>query len=203
MTSVTALHPFHRLGSWLLLVLAVQCLAPALMAGLLLTLPLAGRASLQRWRGLMMRMRWLMLTLIMILGWSVAGEPLWAPGFVPPPSVEGLQDALTQLLRLSLVLAAVAILVSTTALPELMAGCRSLLFPFSVLGLNVDRAVVRLSLVLQYSESAPHAGWSDWLATPPEEAAMRSVELPSSEPVWQDRLVLGASAVFLVMAYLA
>lgn len=203
MTSVIALHPFHRLGSWLLLVLAVQCLAPVFMAALLLALPLAGRGSLLRWRGLMMRMRWLLLALIVILGWSVAGEPLWAPGFVPPPSVEGLQDALTQSLRLSLVLAAVAILVSTTPLPALMAGCRSLLHPFSVLGFNVDRAVVRLSLVLQYSESAPKAGWREWLAKPAEEEAVRSVDLPSPEPVWQDRLVLGVSAVFLLMACLA
>jgi energy-coupling factor transporter transmembrane protein EcfT len=173
------------------------------MAALLLALPLAGRGSLVCWRRLMMRMRWLMLTLIVILGWSVAGEPLWAPGFVPPPSVEGLQDAMTQLLRLSLVLAAVAILVSTTPLPVLMAGCRSLLLPLSVLGLNVDRAVVRLSLVLQLSESAPQTGWRDWLATPPEEVTMRRVELPSPEPVWQDRLALAASAVLLGMAYLA
>ena len=186
-----------------MLVLAVQCLPPLAMALLLLAFPVVGRESLLRWRGLMLRTRWLLLSLVLILGWTVAGEPLWTPGFVPPPSHEGLQDAMTQVLRLSLVLAAVAILVTTTALPELMAGCRSLLVPFSALGLDVERAVARLSLVLHFVESAPRVGWRDWLVAAPEVEGSEDVVLPSPQPAWRDRMALVASAALLGMAYLA
>lgn len=203
MPILTTLHPFHRLCSWLLLVLAVQCLPPLAMVLLLLALPVVGRESLLRWRGLMLRTRWLMLSLVLILGWTVAGEPVWTASFVPPPSHEGLQDAMTQLLRLSLALAAVAILVTTTALSELMAGCRTLLLPISVLGLDVDRAVARLSLVLHFAESAPQAGWREWLAAAPEGEGPEEVVVPSPQPAWRDRMVLAASAALLGMAYLA
>ncbi len=164
MSSILAPHPAHRIVCWLLLVIAAQCLTGVALALALLVMPAFGGECVRRWRQLLRRTRWLLLSLVVIFGWSVAGEPLWVFPMLPSPTVEGLQDGLVQAARLALVLSLVAVLLATTPVNDLMAGSRTLLAPLRRLGVDVDRAVVRLALVLHYAEAPPAGGWRTLLA---------------------------------------
>lgn len=170
-------HPTCRLACWLLVVLAIQRLAGLPLAAAFAVLPLCGRAALARWGRLVWRTRWLLLSLCLILGWGVAGEPLVADGSALIPTYEGLSLAATQLGRLLLVLAAVAALLQTTPFGSLMAGCHALMRPLHHLRLDVDRAVVRLSLALQYAEGMRGRDWRNLLDPDATAAAPDTVVL--------------------------
>lgn len=187
------LHPAHRLGCWLLVVIAVQSLSgwqlPA--AGVIaLTLGAPIRA---RWFHLAWRARWLLMSLLAVLAWGVAGEPLLADGGALIPTFEGLAAGGEQIGRLLLVLAAVAALLETTSIEQLMAGCRSLLQPFRMLGLDVDRAVVRLSLALFYAERMPTGNWRSLLEPALAGDTPAAVSLPMPATTRRDWLVLAAA----------
>jgi len=183
MFSARQLHPAHRLACGLLLIVAVQSLPAVALVAAIVGLALSGAGIRQHWGRLLRRSRWLLLSLLLVLAWSVAGEPLWIAGLLPSPTVEGLHDGALQALRLALALGMVAALLATTPDAEMMLGCRVLLAPLTRLGVDVDRAVVRLSLVLHYAAESPRQGWRDLL----EPAA----------PSGPERLVLSASSVAL------
>lgn len=198
------LHPAHRLGCWLLVVAAIQCLQGMPLLLVLAATPLLGRASLVRWLRLLRRARWLLLTLLLVVAWGVAGEPVWefGSGFLPAPTHEGLGEASTQLGRLVLVLAAVAVLLETTPIDRLMSGVHVLLRPLRVFGLEVDRAVVRLSLALHYAEQMPAADWKGMLSHV-EPSGPQSVFLVLPSPQLRDWLVLLAAMLLPIGACLA
>lgn len=197
------LHPAHRLGCWLLVVAAIQCLQGVPLLLVLAATPLLGRASLVRWLRLLRRARWLLLTLLLVVAWGVAGKPVWELGFLPAPTHEGLGEASTQLGRLVLVLAAVAVLLETTPIARLMSGVHVLLRPLRLCGLEVDRAVVRLSLALHYAEQMPAA--ADWkeMLSPAEASGPQVVHLAVPSPQLRDWLVLLAATLLPIGACLA
>lgn len=192
---MTALHPAFRLACWLIAIVALQSLAgPALLAALLLPL-LGGRAVLARWARLTRRTRWLLLSLTLVMAYSVAGTPLWTDG-PPAPTLEGLEEAATQCGRLVLVLGAVAVLLGTTSLPQLMAGCHALLRPLDALGVGSDRIVARLMLTLHYAENLPPPRhWRELLVLPPADGP-ETVELPRHAVGWRDWLALALTLGF-------
>ena len=157
-----SLHPATRLALWLALLIIVQCLnGLALAFGLPLALVLLWAANSRipgRGARLIWRARWLLLSLFVILAWGIAGDPLWEGALAP--TREGLIEALTHLGRLLLVLMIVAALLETLLLPELLAASRSLMGPLRRFGLDADRGVIRLMLVLRYVESLPRP--RDW-----------------------------------------
>lgn len=184
-----ALHPAHRLACWLLIVVAMQSLAGIPLLLTFVLVPLLGRACLLRWVRLLRRARWLLLALLLVLAWGVAGEAIWEDGLLLAPTREGLLEGGTQLARLVLVLAAVAALLETTPIPQLMAGVHGLLRPLAVFGVEVDRAVVRLSLALHYAERASAKDWRHVLA-PQAATGPGVVHLHLSPAGWHDWLAL-------------
>lgn len=173
---------------------AVQCLSGTGLLLAIAALPLLGRAVLVRWLRLLRRARWLLLTLLLVLAWGVPGEPLWEQAGRIAPTYEGLAEAGTQVGRLVLVLAAVASLLETTPIERLMAGAHVLLRPLAGLGLDINRAVVRLSLALHYAEQMPGRDWKNVLS-PIECAAPQTVCLVSSPPQLKDWIALAATAI--------
>lgn len=161
-----SVHPATRLIVWIALLIVVQSLSGLALAIAFVSLPLAGRRLLQRaWR-LIWRARWLLASLLLIFSWGVAGEPLWS-GF-PAPTHEGCHLALTHCGRLLLVLVAVAGLLETMPLADLLAATHLLARPLRHFGLEPDRAVVRLMLVLRYVETLPRPrDWRVLLDAPP------------------------------------
>lgn len=161
----SAVHPVTRVIVWLLFLLAVQCLSGAVLAAVFLLLPLLGSAILKRGGHLIWRARWLLVSLLVIFSWGVAGEPFWSGAAAP--THEGLLEALTHLGRLLLVLMAVAAFLETMPLPDLLAATLNLLKPWQRFGLDPERGVVRLMLVLRYAESLPRPrDWRSLLDTP-------------------------------------
>ena len=190
------LHPATRLLVWLALLVGVQALSGAALAAVFVTLPLCGVQVLRRGGRLIWRARWLLASLLLILSWGVAGEPLW-PGALAP-TVEGLREALTHFARLLLVLFAVAAFLEAMPLPDLLAATHALLRPLRHFGLDPERGVVRLMLVLRYVETLPRP--SDWraLLKAPVTVVSERVEVDDEALRWFDYLVCVAlvAAVF-------
>lgn len=192
-----SVHPTTRLIAWLTLLVAVQALSGAALAIAFAALPLCGWPALRRGGRLVWRARWLLLSLLVIVSWGVAGEPLWSG--VGAPTREGLQQALTHFGRLLLVLFAVAGLLEAMPLPDLLSATHALLGPLRRLGLDADRGVVRLMLVLRYVETLPRP--RDWkvLLKAPLSVCCERVEVECQALRWIDYLLcvaLVAAAIF-------
>lgn len=157
------MHPSCALIIWLAAVLGAQFVGytglALLLAGALLLAPAAAR----RWLGYIRRARWLLLTLWLILAYNTPGEALhdlaWAPTY------EGMVEANLQAARLVVMLACLAWLFVRLGREGMVSGLWGLLQPFQRAGLDVERLVVRLSLVLDNLQTAPEKGaWRRVLA---------------------------------------
>ncbi len=191
-----AVHPTTRLLAWLALLVGVQALSGGALLAAFALLPLAGRRALRRGAQLVWRARWLLVSLLVIVSWGVAGEPLW-PG-AAAPTIEGGREALTHLARLLLMLFAVAAFLEAMPLPELLAATHVLLGPLRRCGVDTERGVVRLLLVLRYVETLPRPrDWRILLKAPPVVVGER-VEIDCPAWRWSDGLIgVGlAAAVF-------
>ena len=187
-------HPATRLMAWLLLLLAVQCLSGSALAGAFLLFPLFGTGALRRGGQLIWRTRWLLLSLLVIFPWGIAGQPLWDGAAAP--TYEGVHEALTHLGRLLLVLLAVAAFLETMPLADLLAATHLLLKPLRRFGLDPERGVVRLMLVLRYVETLPRP--RDWrsLLDAPRLAESELLEVEHQALRWTDYAL---ALVFLVV----
>ena len=182
------IHPATRLVAWLALLVAVQFLSGMMLTIACLLTPFLGARVLRRGGHLIWRTRWLLLSLFVIFSWGVAGEPLWNGAL--PPTLEGLQEAAKHLGRMLLVLLAVAAFLEYMPLSDLLAATHTLFFPLRRFGLDSDRGVVRLMLVLRYVETLPRP--RDWktLLDAPEPGASEIVELDRRPLGWGDGLVV-------------
>jgi len=158
-----SLHPSCALIVWLAAVLGTQFVGYAGLAILLLGISLLTPASLIRWLGYVRRARWLLLTLWLILAYNTPGEAwqdwAWAPTY------EGVAEASLQAARLLVMLACLAWLFVNVGHDGMVGGLWCLLRHFRVLGLDVERLVVRLSLVLANLQTVPEKGaWRRMLA---------------------------------------
>lgn len=156
-------HPAVQIFTWCLLVTAVQHLPVApLFAVTTLVVLTALRISTQKLLQLMRRTRWLMLSLLLVYAYSTSGQPIFDTLQGLSPSYEGVQDGMTQLARLWVALAGLAILLGKLHRQHWMVGIYSLLFPLHCLGLSRDRFTVRLALTLHYAEVAMLRGTQNW-----------------------------------------
>lgn len=151
------LHPSIRIV--LLIVLAIclqklQLTALAMLAAMLLLLLLIVRARV--FLQMMRKMRWLLLTMLLIYAFSTPGEYIAGWPFWLAPTHEGLHAGLLQALRLSMMLAGLALLLSTTGRDQLIVGFFILLWPLRYLGLDPERFAARLWLTLHYVEQPQH-----------------------------------------------
>ena len=162
LSRMQSLHPATHLIAWLTLLIGVQCLrGPALLLVCLVApvaILLAGKQAMHRSARLVWRARWLLLSLLLVFSWGVAGEPLWEGRLAP--THEGLHQGLLHLGRLWLVLIVVAAFLTFMPLANLLTATHSLLSPLRGCGLDSDRGVVRLMLVLRYVEALPRP--RDW-----------------------------------------
>lgn len=193
----TAVHPATRLIAWLALLIAVQCLSGAVLLAACLFAPLAGARVMRRGGRLIWRTRWLLLSLLLVFAWGVAGEPLWSGSLAP--TREGVDEALKHLGRLVLVLVSVAAFLEFMPLAELLAATHALLAPLRRLGVDADRGVVRLMLVLRYVETLPRP--RDWksLLDIPETAVCETIEIEHQALRWLDGCVMAGLLGGLVL----
>lgn len=153
-----SIHPTVRLATWLAVVVFVQALSGVALLWAFAVLPLVGIRVLRRGGRMAWRARWLLLSLVVVFSWGVAGTPLLNLEYLP--TKEGLLEGANQLGRLLLALVAVATFLEYVSTADLLAATHVLLKPFRRLGLDPDRGVVRLMLVLRYVEILPKP--RDW-----------------------------------------
>jgi energy-coupling factor transporter transmembrane protein EcfT len=192
------IHPTARLVFWLALMLAVQCIGGAALAVVFMLVPLLGRRVLRRGSRFVWRARWLLVSILVVFSWGVAGEPLWAGPF--SPTHEGLIEASAPVGHLLLVLMVVAAFIESMSLPDLLAATHVVLRPLRHLGVDPDRGVVRLMLVLRYVESLPRPrDWRTLLYAPKTDETER-LEVEYRSLSWTDYAVIliaaGTVAVF-------
>ena len=150
------MHPSAAFLLWLFAVCLLPFLslpALAVLGGVLLL----GGAQ-RRWWRFLVRARWLLLSLWLIMAYALPGE---TPADLPwLPTWPGIDEANRQLARLVLTLGALAVLMQRLGRDELVLAVWHLLKPLARCGVAVDRVVVRLSLVLRYVEQpAMHGAW--------------------------------------------
>lgn len=107
-----------------------------------------------RFLKLVRRVRLLILVLFAVTLFMTPGTALF-PHWGLFPTEEGVQLAISQLLRLIGMLAAVSLLLDTTDDPSLAAGSLALLQPLAGNRQWPERAVARLLLVFHYLETSP------------------------------------------------
>jgi energy-coupling factor transporter transmembrane protein EcfT len=181
-------HPATRLSAWLVLLITVQCLSGMKLLVACLIVPLSGERVMRRSARLIWRARWLLVSLLLVFAWGVAGEPLWNGSLAP--TREGIEDAIKHLGRLLLVLTTVAAFLEFMPLADLLAATHALLTPFRHLGVDSDRGVVRLMLVLRYVETPLRL--RDWklLLEIPETDICEMVEIEHPTLRWIDGCIM-------------
>ena len=101
----------------------------------------------KKWIGFW-RARWLLLTILVLYAGFTPGESLLPQ--IPGLSREGLFEATRRMLILILLVQAVALLLRTTSVAQLVAGLTLLLQPLRVVGFDHQRFARRLGLSLQH-----------------------------------------------------
>lgn len=149
-------HPGIRVLSLLLLAAALpqRPLADLLLLILLFGLAYARwapQAARQLAQGVW-RLRWLLLAILVLYWGFTPGEPLLAA--TPGLSREGVLEGSRRALVLICLLAAVYLLMATTALARLLTGLRWLLRPLGALGIPTERFTLRLALALDAATQA-------------------------------------------------
>ena len=146
------MHPLVRI--WTLLVFAAgvalggsTALAAAL-GMLVLAYAIAGPAHLAGVGGMIRRIRWLLLSLL-IYGWWTPGEPLLVALGAGSPTVTGLYAGLERALVLVVMVAAVHLLMKTTSREDLLGALVQLTRPLARLGFPYERFAVRVALVME------------------------------------------------------
>ena len=164
----------------------------------------AGIAHRPHFLKLLRRVRLLILVLFVVTLCMTPGVALY-PAWSLYPTAEGVQLAVTQLLRLIGMLAVVCLLLDTTTERSLAAGLLALLQPMAGNRQWPERAVARLLLVFYYLDTAPKpknlndvlvlAG-ADLIGTPESSAPdvlTLDVEPLSSRDIVLTVLMLGAA----------
>lgn len=146
------MHPTTRIVLYILSALALPGLnsfLPPILALPLLILAWPGR---RRLLALLWRVRWLFLILVLVHAYQLPGEAFWPPLGVASPSREGMLAGLLQAGRLLILLMLLEVLVLGMPVERLVCGVHGLLRPFSRLGLDPNRATLRLALTLHAME---------------------------------------------------
>lgn len=178
------MHPTAALILWSSAVIAVQYLAyPPLAAFAVLLGVLPG--VLRVWLGFVYRARWLLLTLWLILAYNTPGEAyadlVWAPTY------EGIAEASLHAVRLLVVLGCLSWLLVRLGRDGMLAGLWGALAPARACGLDSERLLVRLALVLERLQEQPEKGaWRRLLHTTPDFAAGSAV-VRLEYPAWRAR----------------
>ena len=124
------MHPSSALLVCLIAVVAIQFLGLAglaLVASVLLTLSNAGGG----WWRLLRRMRWLLLSVWLILAYGSSGDALF--DFAWMPTYEGVREASLHVARLALMLGCLAWLFAFLGNHGLLVALQSMLHPFCLL----------------------------------------------------------------------
>ncbi len=147
------MHPFVKILYFILILSLMSFLSGQWLHLLLLAVCVfAMSRQLRSFVRIIMRMRWLFISILIIYGFGTPGEliPYIPLGFAP--TFEGLQLGLLHIEKITIALATLNILFITDSKQELILGLYMLLSPLKYLGLNIKKFAIRLFLTLEYVE---------------------------------------------------
>ena len=150
-----SLHPAVKISVFVVMAVLIPHFNAhhLLWLGLILGLVII-RLRISRFFVMMRRMRWLFVSMLIIYAYTTPGQYLANWPIAIAPSYEGISEGLSQITRICLVLAGVAILIASSTREALMAGIYCLIKPFEMFNLPSARFTARLYLTLQYIEQA-------------------------------------------------
>ncbi|HYP69148.1 MAG TPA: hypothetical protein VEP67_12975 [Thiobacillaceae bacterium] len=146
---------------------------------------------------LLKRSRWLFLSVAVVYAWTMPGVWICPQLGGLSPSGEGLALGGERITRLSLLLAALALLLQKVSRDDLVYGLYMLAWPFVKLGFDRRAFAVRLALALEWARSSSartRAGISDAL-----QAALREPQAGPDEIAIQSRALAWRDGVALFM----
>lgn len=145
------LHPVIKIAAFILMTVLIPHLKFSEMLSLAFALSLALiHFSVRSFIPTMLRMRWLFLSVLIIYAYTTPGEYLSNWPIDLAPSYEGFRAGFYQTARISLVLAGISILLTTSTRENLMAGIYTIIKPLRFLSISPERFTARLYLTLQY-----------------------------------------------------
>lgn len=147
------MHPLIRLHSLLVFILLLALTGEAgLLPGFLLLLFLYARTGMVHLDGLfnmVRRIRWLLLSILVLYGWWTPGDPLWDGFGDHGPSLEGVRQGGARLGVLLAIVAAVHWVMSVTERDALLGAVMAFTAPLRWLGIDHERLAVRILLTLE------------------------------------------------------
>ncbi|PKO45092.1 MAG: hypothetical protein CVU29_09275 [Betaproteobacteria bacterium HGW-Betaproteobacteria-22] len=148
------MHPLVKIYSVITLLLIASLLQHEMLILLALIMSLVALCfqAAHFFRALK-RMRWLLVSILVIYAYLTPGELLPYLPMNYSPTYEGLAHGLLQIARLVVALAVLSILLASTKKEVLMSGLTMALRPLAALGFDVRRFSVRLLLTLKYVET--------------------------------------------------
>ncbi|SIT72688.1 energy-coupling factor transport system permease protein [Ectothiorhodosinus mongolicus] len=150
--SSQTLHPAVRILMVLAFILLMAHAAwPALLAGTVLAvlaLIATDDESRRRYRGMLWRLKWFFLSLLVVFAFLTPGDPLWVGATDWLPSRQGLVQSVMRIWVLVLAVAAVIHLLHACSREALVSGLLWLTMPLKPLGFPAERFAVRLVLTL-------------------------------------------------------
>ena len=157
-------HPAALLVLWAGYAFLLQLSsATGLVIVALVMLPIALYGAGEATRKLLVRIRWLLLTIAVMFAFATPGEML--PGYLGEAGMtwDGMRQGIEHVLRLVLLLAALALLHERLGNDGIVAGLHWLLTPLAHWRDLRQRLVVRLMLVVDHVENATPGSWRGWL----------------------------------------
>lgn len=154
-------HPLIRVLCFLVF---AACVAPGGGAQLLLGGAVLAAAYAWPWRGyagygltMVLRIRWLLIAIVGIYGWSIPGQPVlaangWSAAALP--TQEGLGAGAVRALALIMIVLAVNALLRSTSREQLMSAIYRLCSPLRLIGLSPERLAVRMVLTMDTVDHA-------------------------------------------------
>lgn len=147
------MHVIVKLFCLLMLALALVYLNVQQIVWLSAVLVIAAlMVDANTWLGMMKRVRWLLLVLVLMYGFATPGEYVTFWKLPLRPTYEGLALGLRQLLTMVIMLAGLSLVLATTSRSVLIGGLYQLLLPLKCLRLDAERFAVRIWLTLYYAE---------------------------------------------------
>jgi energy-coupling factor transporter transmembrane protein EcfT len=147
------MHPLVKI-LYFILILSLMSFLSSQWLHLLLVVVCVSAISLQlrNFLRMIMRMRWLFISILIIYGIGTPGELI---PYIPlsfAPTFDGLQLGFLHIEKITIALAALNILFITESKQDLILGIYMLLSPLKYFGLNIKKFAIRLFLTLEYVE---------------------------------------------------
>jgi energy-coupling factor transport system permease protein len=147
------MHPVIRIAAFLVtavfLARGTLVIILAVAAGLVLVLIRVQAASWRTPLTLLRRLRWLLVSLLIVYGWFTPGVTLLPALMAVSPTLEGLGEGLLRGGALLLIALAAQLLMLATPRPQLLAALYWLAGPLRFLGVSRERLALRLALTME------------------------------------------------------